>query len=113
MNNLYKSILGIGLLTLSNPILSAGWIYKNNITKIAFQSEHIFLYSNDWNNPNDCGSADAVVLEKGSANFDKAYPLLLAAFMAGRDISGYSDGCVTWDEKSYNTIRGYKYLTVY
>ena len=86
---------------------------QNKIQKIAFQSEHVFLYSDGWNNANGCQKTTAVVLAKNDPNFDKAYSLVLAAFMAGKDISGYSDGCITWDTYTYNTIRGHKYLTVY
>jgi len=38
--------------------------------------------------------------------------LLLGAYMAGKSVSGYSDDCVTFDGQTYNSIRGFKYLTV-
>ncbi len=91
---------------------AAGGLNKNTITKLAFNSDHLFIYAENWNNPSECGRTDAVVLDKSNHNFERAYALILAAFMSGKSIRGYSDDCITWDEKSYNTIRGHKYLVV-
>jgi len=54
----------------------------------------------------------AVVLMNTNVNYDKAYTLLLAAYISGKQVYGYSDGCATFDGQTYNTIRGQKYLVV-
>ena len=101
MKKILAILTCIMVLLLSAQSFAAGWVSKNKITKIAFQSEHVFIYSDGWNNANGCQKISAVVLDKDDRNFDKAYSLLLAAFMAGKEVSGYSDGCITWDEHSY------------
>jgi len=104
-------LLGV-ILIVSGYSNAAGGLGSNVITKMAFQSNHVFIYSAGWNNANTCDRAVAVVLQKNDQNFDKAYALLLAAFMSGKAVSGYSDNCIELDGKTYNTIRGFKYLSV-
>lgn len=113
MRKLYQFITVICICAFTVNAFRAGAVGKQKIIKIAFNSEHLFIYADAWNNANECQQSDAVILERGSTNFDKAYTMILAAFMAGRDISAYSDGCLEWDGKTYNTIRAHKYLTVY
>jgi len=36
------------------------------------------------------------------------YILLSLAFMAGKSVCGYSNGCTTFDGQTYNKIRGFK-----
>lgn len=88
---------------------SVGW---NKITRIAFQNNDVMIYADNWVNANDCVNSSAVILKNTDQNFDKAYAMLLAAFMAGKEVIAYSDGCHTFDERSYNYIRGFKYLTI-
>ncbi len=89
-----------------------GGITPNKVTKVAFQTDGFFLYADAWPNPNGCTRSNAIVLKSADPNFDKAYALLLAAYMSGKKISGYSDGCFEFDGQTYNTIRGFKYLLV-
>ena len=70
------------------------------------------MYANAWGNPNGCTRSNAIVLLETDPNYDKAYSLLLSAYMAGKQVSGYSDGCAAFDGQTYNTIRGFKYLVV-
>ena len=112
MNILRKYLVLVIIFALTNLAYGAGGLGKSKISKIAFQSNHIMIYGGEWNNPNSCQQINAVVLHKDDQNFEYAYTLLLAAFMAGKTVGGYSDGCVDWDGKTYNTIRGHKYLTV-
>lgn len=112
MNYFKKFCIFITLISIASLSYAGGGLGKSAITKIAFQSNHVFIYGNGWINANSCSSLSAVVLHKDDQNFAKAYSLLLAAFMAGKTVSGYSDNCVEWDGKTYNTIRGFKYLTV-
>ncbi len=112
MNLSKKYFIFTTLFLIATHSYAAGGLGKSVITKIAFQSSHVFIYGDGWNNANTCQRSDAVVLHKDDQNFDKAYSLLLAAYMAGKTVGGYSDNCVEWDGKTYNTIRGHKYLTV-
>lgn len=105
-------ILAMSLLLSSDYSSAGGKVGWNTITAIAFQNEDLFLYSSSWNNPNGCGKDNAVILKNTDPNFDKAYAMLLAAYMAGKQIKAYSDGCHTFDEQTYNHIRGWKYLLV-
>ncbi len=91
---------------------AAGGLGAREINSVAHQTGGFFLYSN-WDNPNGCSKSDAIVLLDTDSNYDKAYSLVLAAFMAGKRVEGYSNGCMTFDGQTYNTIRGYKYLKVY
>lgn len=91
---------------------AAGGLASNKIIAMAFQTGGVFLYAENWPNPNNCTRTNAVVLLETDVNYDKAYALLLAAYMAGKQVSGYSNGCVEHDGQTYNTIRGYKYLLV-
>jgi len=100
------SIFGIG-----NAIAGGGLSY-NKITRVAFQTGGFFMYADAWPNPNSCSKSTAIVLLATDSNYDKAYSLLLSAYMSGKSVSGYSDGCTTFDGQTYNTIRGFKYLTV-
>ena len=84
----------------------------NVITKVAFHTGGFFIYGNAWNNPNSCISTAAVVLLSTDPNYDKAYALLLSAYVSGKTVTGFSDGCTTMDGVTYNTIRGFKYLVV-
>lgn len=97
---------------LSTNTLAGGGLAKVNITKVAFQSGGFFLYSSEWNNPNDCSNSSAVVLLNTDSNYDKAYALLLAAYTSGKTVRGFSDGCTSFDGQTYNTIRGHKYLVI-
>jgi len=97
---------------LSTGAAAKGPLPKNNITHVAFQTGGFFLYADNWPNPNNCSSAAAVVLETTDGNYEGAYALLLAAYMSGKKVSGYSDRCVSFDGGTYNSIRGFKYLVV-
>jgi hypothetical protein len=91
---------------------SKGHVGTEKIDKVAFHTGGFFMYANDWENPNSCSINTAVVLLDTDVNYEKAYSLLLAAYMAGKRVSGYSDGCASFDGQTYNTIRGFKYLQV-
>lgn len=91
---------------------AGGSLHPKKLTKVAFQSGGFYLYSVGWDNPNGCTRNDAIVLLSSDANYDKAYALLLSAYMSGKSVSGYSDSCKEFDGQTYNIIRGYKYLVV-
>ncbi len=112
MRKISEFILVVTLILSSSIAFAAGPLHGKKISKVAFQSGHFFIYSDGWDNPNTCDNTNAVMLQVDDPNFDKAYSLLLAAYMAGKTVSGYSDDCREWDGKEYNTIRGHKYLVV-
>jgi hypothetical protein len=91
---------------------AGGSLTKRQLTGVAFHTGGFFLYASGWPNPNGCTRTDAVVLLATDSNYDKAYALLLAAYMSGKLVSGYSDGCTEMDGQTFNTIRGFKYLLV-
>ncbi len=92
---------------------SAGGLSERKISKLAFNTGGLFIYAEGgWNNPNECSRTDAIVLLSSDSNYDKAFALILTAYSMGKSIKGYSNDCTTHDEKTYNTIRGYKYLEV-
>lgn len=99
-------------LLFANASFAAGAIKANKVDFVAFQTGGFFMYASDWRNPNVCSRDGAIVLLSSDPNYDKAYALLLAAYMSGKKVSGYSDGCATFDGQTYNTIRGFKYLKV-
>ena len=107
-----KLVIAFGLVVLSSAVQAGGSVGWNKVTKIAFHSNGLYLYADNWSNPNGCQQVDAVVLKDSDPNYDKAYALLLAAYMSGQRVNAYSDGCHTFDEKTYNHIRGFKYLQV-
>lgn len=96
----------------SNPALAGGGLPANKVDKLAFQTAGLFIYAGNWGNPNSCSRDTAVVLLETDPNYDKAYALILAAYMSGKKLSGYSDRCTEFDGQTYNTIRGFKYLVV-
>jgi hypothetical protein len=109
-----RLILILLLASISTSLIAAGSIAARNISKVAFQSGGFFLYADEgWSNPNNCTRNHAIVLLDNDPNYEKAYALLLAAFMSGKKIQGYSNGCSDYDGQTYNTIRGYKYLVVH
>ena len=91
---------------------AAGWISPRVIDKLAFNSGGLFMYAENWPNPSSCTHTDAIVLLDTDRNYDKAYALILTAYASGKTVQGYSDGCTTFDGRTYNTIRGFKYLRV-
>ena len=94
------------------PVFAGGQLTATSeIKKVGFNTGGFFIYA-DWSNPNGCTRSHAVVLKNTDSNFDKAYSLILSAYMAGKSITGYSDGCSEFDGQTYNTIRGFKYLVV-
>lgn len=99
-------------LVLAGASHAGGVLTQNQLTQVAFQTGGFFLYAPAWSNPNGCTNSDAIVLLSTDPNYDKAYALLLSAYMSGRLVSGYSDGCAEFDGRTYNTIRGHKYLLV-
>ncbi|MEP2990311.1 MAG: hypothetical protein ABJN65_00970 [Parasphingorhabdus sp.] len=103
----------LALILFSAPALAAGPVSTNGIASVSFQNSDFFLNADDWPNPNNCTRGGSVVLLKTDPNYDKAYALLLSAYMSGKGVSGYSDGCINFDGQTYNTIRGFKYLTVH
>lgn len=109
---MYRKIFTASLMLASSAAFAGGNVGWNKITSIAFQSNDLMLYADNWSNPNNCQLSNGVILKRSDVNFDKAYALLLAAFMAGKEVYAYSDGCHTFDEKTYNYIRGTKYLQV-
>lgn len=102
----------ITILLLPMFAFAKGGIKLNKVNAVGFQSVGFFLYADDWGNANDCTRTDAIVLQSSDPNYEKAYALLLSAYMAGKKISGYSDYCVDFDGQTYNMIRGFKYLKV-
>jgi hypothetical protein len=109
---LKKLIITSILVLLSNLSFAGGRILNDSVDAVAFQSGGFFLYANGWGNPNNCTRSNAIVLLASDRNYDKAYALLLAAYASGKKVTGYSDGCTTFDGQTYNTIRGFKYLVV-
>lgn len=107
---LLLSVLAIALT--SGGYVHAGNLNNNTITSVSFNSTGFFLSASNWANPGECDKTNAVVLLNTDANYDKAYALLLAAYISGKVVTGYSDGCTTHDGLTYNTIRGTKYLVV-
>jgi len=112
MKNSKLGFVSILLAAISLNSYAGGSLPSKQIEKIAFQNGGVFLYASGWPNPNTCSKVDAVVLQNSDPNYDKAYALILAAYMSGKKISGYSDKCTPLDGQTYNTIRGYKYLLV-
>ena len=110
-NSIKRGILSF-LVIISFNSLAAGPIAQDTIDKVAFQTGGFFLYADGWGNPNNCTQDSAIVLQNTDPNYDKAYALLLAAYMAGKTVSGYSNECVDFDGQTYNMIRGYKYLLI-
>lgn len=98
-------LLLISFITLINSSNSyaAGSLAFNKINQIAFQTGGFFMYAPNWPNPNNCTRSNAVVLLSSDPNYDKAYALLLSAYMAGKLVKGYSNGCTTFDGQTYNT----------
>lgn len=96
----------------SQSLFAAGHAGYSKVTKLAFQTGGLYIYGPSWNNPNNCSQKTAIVLKNTDPNYEKAYALILAAYMSGKKIGGYSDECTDFDEQTYNTIRGFKYLTV-
>ena len=78
------------ILVIVNTALSKGMIAGNKIFRVAFNTSGFFMYSIDgWNNPNDYSNSDAIVLLDTDPKYDKAYALILAAYLLGnkfRDI---------------------------
>ncbi|WP_445765919.1 hypothetical protein [Rheinheimera sp.] len=111
MKKLSQLMSGMGLL-LAIPAYAGGSLPAQTVERLAFQTGGLFMYANGWANPNACSRSDAIVLKETDANYDKAYTLILAAYMAGKKVSGYSDGCVEFDGQTYNSIRGFKYLVI-
>lgn len=110
---LFIKALVVLLLLTSNSSFSADWLSKREISMVSFETSGFYLYSKEkWDNANNCSHTDAVVLLSSDVNYDKAYSLLLMAFAAGKSVQGYSDGCITHDGRTYNSIRGSKYLLV-
>ncbi len=110
-----KAILStflVSTLLFSLQSKAGGWVNTDTADMVAFQTGGFFLYADGWGNPNNCTKSHAVVLRDTDPNYDKAYALLLSAYTAKKKIKGYSDGCASFDGQTYNTIRGFKYLTV-
>ncbi|MET1257047.1 hypothetical protein [Aliikangiella maris] len=112
MNKVIQSFVVVSIFIFSSVSVAGGGLQPNKITKVAFQTGGFFLYADNWPNPNECTRSDAIVLKSSDSNYDKAYSLLLAAYMSGKKVSGYSDGCVEFDGQTFNSIRGFKYLVV-
>ena len=110
-----KKLLSLLMLgSISTSLVAAGGIGARQISKAAFQTGGFFMYAEEgWSNPNSCTQNNAIVLLDTDKNYDKAYALLLAAYMSGKKVQGYSNGCAVFDGQTYNTIRGHKYLVVH
>lgn len=112
-----KYILIIVLnLFITSTVIAGGGLPSKNIASVSFQQKGFFLHvdaTDSWANPNGCTKDNAIVLLNTDSNYDKAYALLLAAYMSGKKVGGYSNGCTDHDGQTYNTIRGYKYLSVH
>jgi hypothetical protein len=112
--NLVKTLLSFSLVSMvSSYSYAGGPLATQKITAVAFNTNGFFLSAADWPNPNNCTKSHAIVLKSTDSNYDKAYALLLMAYTSGKKVQGYSDGCVSHDGQTYNSIRGFKYLTVH
>lgn len=110
-----KRLLAFFILCLAFNVncVAGDWLAKRKLTGVSFETGGFYLYSEgQWNNANDCSRTDAIVLKSDDVNYDKAYSLLLMAYAAGKSVQGYSDGCVNHDGRTYNAIRGFKYLRI-
>jgi hypothetical protein len=99
-------------LSVSLNVNAAGSTGISKISGVGFNTGGFYLYGDNWANPNNCTETGVMVLKDTDSNYDKAYSLLLAAYTSGKEVYGLSDGCITHDGKTYNTIRGFKYLVV-
>lgn len=88
-----------------------GW---NEISQLSFQDGNLMIHASDgaWDNPNECQNSVAILLKESDPNFDRAYSLILSAYMAGKSIRAWSDGCHVFDGTAFSHIRGFKYLEV-
>lgn len=107
-----KRLIILLSIVFSNGAAAAGPVGWTKINSLAFQNSDLMIYTEVKGNPNGCERDTGVILKKSDQNFDKAYSMILAAYMAGKEIKAYSDGCHTFDDKTYNYIRGFKYLEV-
>ena len=107
-----KIVISTILIILASSSHAAGSLGYQQINAVSFNTTGFFLHADSWPNPNSCTRTGSVVLLDSDPNYEKAYALLLAAYMSGKQVSGYSNGCTTHDGQTYNTIRGYKYLVV-
>ncbi|MFL0803854.1 MAG: hypothetical protein K6L81_18065 [Agarilytica sp.] len=116
-NKVLNYSLAMILLGLLSPSYAGQGIAADNVDYVAFNTGGLFLYADGWQLAADiCDGGNhtgAVVLRSDDHNYDKAYALVLSAFMAGKKISGYTNGCVVHDGENYVGIRGFKYLRVY
>lgn len=99
------------LLPAYSTVQAAGPLGKTQITGLSFFPEGLVI-AGTWKNPNNCSSSSGVLLQVSDPNYDKAYSLVLAAYMSGKKLSGYSNECIDVDGTSRNMIRGYKYLGI-
>ncbi len=107
-----KKLIILLAITMSDGVVAAGSVGWTKITTLAVQNNDLMIYTELKVNPNECERDNAVILKKSDPSFDLAYSMILATFMAGKEIKAFSDGCHIFDEKTYNYIRGFKYLQV-
>lgn len=112
---MFRAIFALLFCLWSVTSMAGGALPAKKIGSVSFNEKGFFLSppaGEKWANPNGCTRDTAIVLLNTDSNYDKAYALLLAAYMAGKSVGGYSNGCADHDGQTYNTIRGYKYLSV-
>jgi hypothetical protein len=90
---------------------AAGPLGSSQITDLMFFQNGLRI-SGTWSDANGCGNTKSVILLNTDTNYDKAYSLVLTAFVSGKNLIGYSDKCVSVDGTSTNTIRGFKYMAI-
>ncbi|WP_038002951.1 hypothetical protein [Teredinibacter turnerae] len=96
-----KKLMFLMLIMISINSLASGWITKDLTGKITYVNAERFdlvrigFTADDRANPDECGSAGAVILKTDSNSAEKQYSLLLAAFMADKPIKLYGSGCIS------------------
>lgn len=113
MNKVKVSSMMFLLIVIVSLCKADGYVTKNVITRLEFNTGGLYIYADKWFNANVADRTSAVVLLSSDPNYDKALALILTAFVNEYEIDAYSDDICTFDSKTYNVIRGWKYLRVY
>ena len=101
----------ITILLLSFPLISyaVGLTGKAIPTRVDIERGNGFMVYGSFGNVDGCSVADRFYVQNGHPQYKEIYSTVLAAFMAGKKIQAYIDGCnpVTWysaPTTTYNTV---------
>lgn len=105
-------LVGTQLCLLAVPALAGEWSGRTMISQLTVRADKTIVVRHvdgSWRNPDLCSVDTSIYLpppgaDGGAAGYREIYAMLLTAFMAGREVNIFIDGCVMFNAQTFPVV---------